>query len=412
MNHMKNICVILNAFCLNFGLYAQPFGEAAMNFRIIRLDYENKSGEIAKTYFKYDKNGILSEAFWVLDDQSRSSTNLYEYDSNGRLIAAYRDFSDGLTSFELFSYDSLGNKISERFCRSDSVSGFATYEYKNNYIQQADLKNHKGWLNGKLVYRYDNQKKKESARLMNNDKTICLISFEYDENQNLSKECWDFQGNWSQTFIYHYERKDLKRNYYSSPFLTTKGVYRICRENYTYNLENGGPSFYHYNEEGLLVKKIFVRSDSMITTTSYEYDPRRKLMASKRNYSDGTSARFSYLYDENENLVLREYFRGDTLAGFESYLYNSEGDIIKAYVKNLDDWLTGMIDYHHNELGITTGGEFKGENGFDALISFNYNDDGLLFEIIWEFTFGKFQKYTFEYEMKDSLSNELKVISL
>jgi hypothetical protein len=299
MINMKRAPLLLVVLSLNIFLYSQPFGEAAENFRITKLKYENSSGEKGCTYFKYNNDGILFKAFWILDDKSRSSKNLYEY----------------------------------------------------------------------------------------------------DDNNNLSEELWDFQGQWKQTFKYYYEKKDINKNYYSSPFLTCKGNYRICKENYTFNNEIGGPSIYYYNEKGLLHKKVFIRSDSITTTTFYEYDPERKLITSKRNYSDGSFAVFNYIYDENSNLVFRSYNREDTLAGFESYFYNSEGDLIKAYIKNFDNWLTGIINYNLNESGIITGGKFKGENGFDALITFNYNNEGLISEIIWEFTFGKFQKYIFEYDL-------------
>jgi hypothetical protein len=394
----KSISILSVILSLYFYLCSQPFGDAASDFRITKLEYENSSGEKGCTYFKYNNDDILYKAFWNLDDKSRSSKNLYEYDSNGWLISAYREFSDGLTSFELFSYDSLGNKISEYFCRSDGVGGSASYQYKDGYLKQADFNNHKGWLRGTLIYQYNEQKKEKSAVLVKDGKTICQVSYEYDDNNNLTKEFWDFQGKWNQTFNYHYEKKDVKKNYYSSPLLTNKSGYRISSENYTFNNETGGPSFYYYDKDGLLYKKVFTRSDSVTTTTFYEYDSERKLIASKRKYSDKRVIVFNYIYDENDNLILRSYNRADTLGGFESYLYNSEGDLIKSYIKNSDNWLTGTIYYNPDETGVITTGAFKGENGFDASIYFNYNNEGLLSEIIWEFTFGKFQKYTFKYE--------------
>lgn len=398
---MKGFTVLLVILCINTFLYAQPFGESGAEFRITKLEYKNSSGEEACTYFRYNNDGTLYKALWILDDKSRSSINFYEYGLNGKLISAYREFSDGLFSYEFFTYNSLGNKISEHFYRSDSVSGYATYQYEDNNIKQAVFRNHLGWLNGTVRYEYNEQKKKKSAFLMKGGNTICKINYKYDDNNNLIKEFWDFPGKWNQSFVYHYEKKDMKNNYYSSPFLTSKGESRICKENYTFNNEIGGPSFYYYNSEGLLYKKIFIRSDSISTTTFYEYDKDRKLVSSQRNYSEGSIVRFNYIYDEKNNLVFRSYNRGDTITGFESYLYNSEGDLIKSYIKNYDNWLTGTVQYDVNGLGRITSGEFKGENGFDAKISFNYNNKGMLSEILWEFTFGKFQQYKFEYALTE-----------
>lgn len=398
---MKNLTFLLLTLMLTGNLYAQPFGDAATNFRIVKQEYENANNEIASTRFKYDKAGKLIKAFWTLDDKSRNSVNYYEYDSKGRLISSYREFSDTLTSFECFSYDSLGNKVSERFYRSDGVSGSAFYRYSGKGIEQAEFKNHKGWLNGTLRYTCNELKKRESAVLTNDDKIICSVSYTYDENHNLEKEYWDFQGHWFQSFTFHYEKSDPGKNYYSSPFLTCRENYRICREEYTFNNELGGPSLYKYNEAGKLAKKVFRRSDSLSTTTRYTYDTEGRLVHSERENSDGNITQFSYMYDENNQLIQRIYTRADTLAGLEAYVYNQNGDLIKAYIRNFDGWLTGTIDFDHDALGYLTTGGFIGEDGFDALITFHYNDEYLPVEILWEFTFGKFQRYSFEYEASD-----------
>jgi hypothetical protein len=399
---MKNLTLLLATLMLTNHLNAQPYGDAAINFRIIKQEYANANGEVASTCFKYDNAGKLIMAFWTLNDKSRSSVNYYEYDSKGRLISALREFSDSLTSLELFDYDSLGNKISEHFYRSDGVTGSASYFYSGKGIEQAEFKNHKGWLSGALKYTCNKQKKRESAVLTDGDKIIGQISYEYDENNNLVQEYWDFQGKWFQSFKFHYEKTDLGKNYYSSPFLTSGRNYRISREEYTYNDEVGGPSLYYYDNEGLLTKKAFLRSDGFSTITWYTYDPQRKLLVSERKNSDGSTARFSYTYDENNRLIQRTYTRNDTLTGLEAYLYNLDGDLIKAYLRNFDNWLTGTIDFEHDVLGNLTTGQFIGENGFDALITFHYNDAGLLSEIFWKFTFGKFQCYRYEYEVKST----------
>lgn len=396
---MKTINLILLLLIFDNCIYAQPFGEATAGYRIVKTDYENSTGEKAITFFRYNYNGKLYKAFWVTDDKKRSSINFYQHNAEGYLVSAYRIYSDSLTSFELFSYDSLGYKISEYFFGPGNKSGFTSYRYKDNRLEQADMVNYKGWLNGTLKYSYNQQNRKESAVLLKGDKTICLISYEYDQNYNLKKEYWDFMGTWNQIFIYHYEKMELKKNYYPNPVLTNNGEYRICKENYTYNDEIRGPSIYYYRDDGKVNKKVFIRSDSVSSTTFYDYDHKGNLVKSKRNYSGGEMDSFNYFYDIHDNLVLRNCYRADTLSGFESYIYNPEGELLTAYYKNSDNWLSGVINYQYNELGLISNGYFKGEDDFDAMISFNYNDNNILNEIIWQFTFGKYQKYNFEYEL-------------
>ncbi|MGD2034466.1 MAG: hypothetical protein PVF73_05375 [Bacteroidales bacterium] len=396
---MKNFLFVFVFLGLPGFMYAQPFGEAVPGYRIVKLDYENSSGEKGSTFFAYNVNGVLVKALWSLDDKSRSSVNHYEHDENGNLVSAFREFSDGLTSFELFMYDSSGNKVSEYFYRSDSLSGFASYEYRDNRLITALMNNYKGWLNGTVHYSYNKENKRGSGIMTTGNNAVCRILYEYDSTGNLSKESWDFNGKWSQTFYYSYEKTGLKKNYYSSPFLSVPGKYRISKEYYTFNNETGGPSSYAYNEQGLLTGKVFTRSDGVSTETYYKYDEAGKPVSSERNYSNGEVAEFFYCYDENDNLVTRYYYRGDTLFGFESYLYDSDGLLCKAYLHNFDNWLTGTISFDIREPGVISGGEFKGRDGFDASIVFTYNTEGLLSEIKWDFSFGKFQQYRFDYEL-------------
>jgi len=339
---------------------------------------------------------------WSLDNKRRSSVNLYGHDSKGNIVSAYREFSDGMTSTEVFIYDSFGNKTTEYFYRSDSVSGSASYQYKDNQLSQAIYSNHKGLLNGLMKYEYNDNDQLIKAELTNDGKVVCKVIYSYDCDKNLSGEYWDFQGKWNQYFQYFYERKDINKTYYSSPFLSNTGRFRISKERYTFNDEKGGPSYYEYDREDLLKRKVFNRSDSVSTTTFYEYDDEKRLISSKRIYSDGSIARFTYTYNENDKLVLRVFYKADTLFGFESYQYHSDGGLNLAYYKNYDSWLSGTLVFHYKNPGKIEYAEFKGEDGFDARINFTYNEEKLVSEIKWDFSFGKFQKYNFEYGLKGS----------
>jgi hypothetical protein len=401
---MKQIPIIVFFLLLAKTIYSQPFGDAMPAFSIIKLHYENSSGAIETTDFHYDKQNKLSKAIWSLHDHSRSSTNYYEYDSKGNLIAAYRDFSDGLTSFERFNYDTLGNKVSEYFYRSDSISGSASHIYNKNQLIQSNFIKHKGWLSGNLEFQYNNKNKKEKGILWKDNHVIGEVQYSYDSIGNLIREFWDFNGEWSQTFHFTYRKIEQPAQFYSSPFLSGKSNFRISQENYTFNDEMGGPSIYYYNEQNLLIRKDYIRSDSLRTNTFYEYDNEGKLVDSKRIYSDSLMDRFTYIYDENKNLVFRNCFRADTLYGFESYLYNSEDVLVKAYLKNFEGWLNGTINFKSDEFGKIEAGEFTGQDGFNASIIFHYNLENLISKIKWTFTFGKLQEYSFEYECINSPS--------
>jgi hypothetical protein len=245
-------------------------------YQLLKLYYENSSGEKGLTTFDYNEKGILEKAIWELSDGSRMSLNYYKHDTNGNLINKYREFSDGLTSNQLYEYDDKGNLIRENFQRSDSVFGTTTNEYdKNGRLTKAKCDGLNGWFFGELVYIYDEAGFKQKADIIQKGKKTGNIFYSYDKNKNLIKEFWDFSGKWSQTFVYEYEKceKDSPKHYTSSnAFINNHKKYRIIKESYDYSNKTGGPSYYSYGENGKLLTKRFERSDGFFTKTTYLYD--------------------------------------------------------------------------------------------------------------------------------------------
>lgn len=212
---MCNLCkiayLILILYLNTNMLQSQPFGEASDNYRIVRSDYENSSGEKASTTFYYNKSGQMFKSFWLLSDKSRSSVNLYNFSNNGNLIAAFREFSDSITTYEHFNYNADGYKIAESFVRSDSVYGSASWEYEAGMLKKGTLHRYKGWLNGTISYTYLQNNQKENGFLVQQNDTVCHIFYTYDAHQNLVEEYWDFSGKWFQKFKYSYEKKDADK---------------------------------------------------------------------------------------------------------------------------------------------------------------------------------------------------------
>ncbi|MBU1012756.1 MAG: hypothetical protein KKG99_07110 [Bacteroidetes bacterium] len=395
---MKNILLFTVIFLQFFQLFGQPFGDASDAYRIIRSNYENTSGEKSFTRFQYDHSGKMVRAFWSWNDKRRASVNYYQYDDKGLLKATYRDFTDTITSFELFINNDKGNKISEYFHRSDGVNGSADHTYDAKVLKQSNFKKHKGWLEGIATYFYDAKGRLTKGVIKKGETVTCNMDYSYDNFGNLIYEHWDFLGKWSQTFHYEYENIETHLNYYSNPFVSNSSKCRVRHEDYTFNNEVGGPSIYTYDANGLLILKKFIRTDSLVTLTNYKYDKNKKLISSTRTYPDNSKSIFTYEYDKDDNLILRTAYKNDTIEGYESYLYNKFGELEKARYKNFDRWLSGDLTFYYNCYGLLDHANFFGSDGFDAKITYFYNQEGLLTEIIWKFSFGKFQKYVFEYE--------------
>ena len=209
LNLYQLFSVITLILCLQapWGICCDSVKSVDNDFRLIKLHYENLTGEKGLTSFFYDENGVMHKARWELLDGSRSSENYYTYDRKGNLIKKYREFSDDITSTVLYNYNEKGNLISEFFDRSDGVTGNTNYEYdKDERLVKAICNGLNGWFYGTIIYKYDVDGRKSKGLIEKNEKQIGTIVFGYDPNGNLIKEYWEFPDSWSQTFIYEYEK--------------------------------------------------------------------------------------------------------------------------------------------------------------------------------------------------------------
>ncbi len=168
--------------------------------------------------------------------------------------------------------------------------------------------------------------------------------------------------------------------------------------NIPYNDEKGGPSYYQYDEEGRLAGKEFIRSDGLSTRTSYRYDSTGILRSSMRDYHNGDSANFHYWYSIDRKLLVRTFEQSDGGSGSETYRYDKNGLLESGEINNFDGWLNGTLSFMYDGSGLLTAGKFVGNDGFDADLHFEYDLNQNLVGIIWEFSFGDFQKYSFTYE--------------
>lgn len=369
-------------------------------YELKKLHYTNSTGEKGLTEFEYDETGLMYQANWGLVNGNRSSINYYTYNTDGLMIVKYREFSDGLISTQTFDYDLSGNLISEQFESSDGRTGITTFEYdERRILLKANCEKYSGWFDGVILYEYNSGGRLIGGSLQQSGQDVGFIKYRYDEIGNLNEECWEFSNLWNQTFTFECEKYQVpsRKTYTSSNvFITNTYYYRLTKENYNYSNQTGGPSFYIYDDDGKLIKKVFERSDGFSTETTYEYDQDGLLTNSYRNYSDGLTAKFNYEFNGNRRLTKRSFKRSDGLSGAEIYYYDKKMELTRAEYTNFDHWLSGIISFNCNDERLSSG-LFDG-NDFDADISFQYNGNGNIIEIRWEFTFGGFQTYSFEYE--------------
>lgn len=400
--------IVLNSaaavLLLSLPVFGQVFPNTSTHVpgtRLLHLHYENSGGERGVTTFQYRADGRPEIALWGLLDGSRNSFNEYYYDDKGRLGKMTRLYSDSITSSEIFEYDEKGRVNKVAFSQSDGVIGSVVLVYDNGgRCFKAMCDKHKGWLTADVEFVYDNQGRLTGAVLNRDGNTLGNISYYYDSNSNLEKEYWDFNGRWNQTFGYEYEDcRQMPGSYYSSgnPFIPGGNGYRIAGENYTYNGVSGGPSYYNYDRLGRMASKKFVRDDGFQTENKYFYDAKGLLTQARRTYADGKSAVITYEFNADGYMIRRTLKRTDGVSTDEIIKYDNKGRMISAVYDNVDTWLTGTLNFEHHADDRIAKGVFKSEN-YSADLNFEYDAKKNLISITWQFSFGEYQKYTFEYE--------------
>ena len=188
-----------------------------------------------------------------------------------------------------------------------------------------------------------------------------------------------------------------KKRFYPTPFITVSWDNMIKGETYSFNNEVGGPTDYFYDRIGVLYQKVFTRSDGYTSTTLFDYHPDGRLKTSYRILQDGRKIIFTYGYNDAHQLVTRVAAIGDSITSRELYSYDSSGMLVNAFYTNVDGWLTGRLEFTHSLGNRLANGIFKGDDNSHAEICFTYDSEGLLTEMRWVFSNGKFQVYNFEY---------------
>lgn len=366
--------------------------------RLKKLHYSNSLGEKGVTTFFYSLENKNYRAKWELLDGSKSSINYHLYNEQGKLIRKYKEFSDSTTSSNFYKYDDMGNLIEDYFERSDKIRGTVWYTYENGRKTEAECRGYNGYFWGFIKYIYENNILIKGI-ILKEGKETGSIEYKYDKDQNIISEFWDL-GNWNQTFNYEYEPVGCNTPIsftYSSPFLKESKPFTIKEEIYIWNNEKEGISYYKYKDQNQaqLVSKIY-EYEGKNTVTTFEYDDAGLLMKSTRIYSDGKKAQFYYLFSQNRKLLRRICFGDYGYFASETYTYDETGNLSEADWLKFDSWLTGTIKFNY-ENNILKSGFFNGKDGFNSDIIINCDEMNRVYEILWQFSFGKTQTYKFSY---------------
>ncbi|MGA1205920.1 MAG: hypothetical protein ACO3ZW_08990 [Opitutales bacterium] len=170
------------------------------------LNYTNSEKELAVTRFTYSK-GRNNMGFYQQITGQRSSRNIHDFDTQGRMFRKHREFSDKEVTEEIFLYDEKGRLIEETFSSSKGIEGITKYEYDvSGNATRMVCDHYKGWFNGILKFHFDSDGKRLTGQIWQNGEETGSIEYRYDRQGTLQQEHWDIgNGKWSQTLLYVYE---------------------------------------------------------------------------------------------------------------------------------------------------------------------------------------------------------------
>lgn len=399
---MKKVLLVFLAAVVS-NLYSQPVEmreRSGRPSRLARLDYDNSSGEKGATFFDHGENGLIERALWELESGERYSLNVYAYDELGRLIRKTREYSDHKDTVQIYRYDERNRLVAEEFLQGNVSKGVTTYEYDaRGRLALMRCHAYNGWIEGTITIRYGAGGLRSGAELVQEGKTAAGIAYEYDDKGDLTRETWEFASGWEQTFRYRYDMKAGTRGVvYTSPNpFVLNGTEPVRREDYTYGDKVGGPSSYRYGASGKLLEKTYERSDGLKTNTFYFYGTDGVLLRAFRRHSDNQNALFRFRYDEARRMTSKEFFASDGSHGKDVFSYDPSEALREAEFINSDRWLNGTMSLIESKRGLPSRGVYKDKAGFGADVSFTYDERSLLKKIVWTFSDGRIQVYSYSY---------------
>ena len=298
------------------------------------------SGTMSKgNVFTYTfENGLTTENITKIHNNQYQKTNLYQFDSAGRLIKSV----DHKNNYVISDYDGqycLGkysfNKKTD-LIKDIKESGFST----SLEIEKEDN------ITGFFAYVIEHTDSLENKK---------SIEFNFDilnENETLLK-------NVSQTF---YEYK----NTIVCTFIVPKGQKIILRSNNSTTLENITSMFitringhkYSYDKNNHLIKSINGLSE--ITYSDYQNDNPTIVTTLDIEHKETMVSKFNY--DANNNLTYQE----DYLGNINEYEYNGLGQLLVIKVYNKKEptlCLKQRYEYDENGNVINLDGVLKDKNG-------------------------------------------------
>ncbi|KAA3440031.1 RHS repeat domain-containing protein [Rufibacter hautae] len=151
---------------------------------------------------------------------------------------------------------------------------------------------------------------------------------------------------------------------------------------------------HQYNAQGQLVKAELLDDGKVDVTWTYTYDTAGNRI--KETEDSNTSGNYVTVFKyENNSLLIEEDKSNDTIGKEEkvSYKYNDRKQLIEKRTKDYFSGTTLTQTYQYNEEGKIKQLKDKSSNGVSMVITYTYDEKGLLISDSWKGSLSK-EAYT------------------
>ncbi len=336
--------------------------------RIIEKGTQNASGTITskETYSYTYTGGLLKTTKTVLGDSNASSVVTTSYTNNLDNVVKTGRILNGTEYYDTYTYDNVGNKISEKtaiaYAEYPSVS-YTTkweYDYAGNAVKTTNV------YGDYSTQQYDWLGRLTSAAdyVSNSQATPYYSTYNYDAMNRLLQESTPFEK--SGTTIYEAVKTyayDNSNNLIASTVATNKPGENAAESTtyYSYNNRNQmtgtqiGSDYtaYTYDSVG---NPLTITTANGAAVTEYAYDHMGRPIA----LTDALGQEETYTYDQNGNLLTKTDRNGNVTA----YTYDDLGRPVTVSVTSPDGTLlnaqstaytlTGQVQSEQNDTDTIT----------------------------------------------------------
>jgi hypothetical protein len=182
------------------------------------------------------------------------------------------------------------------------------------------------------------------------------------------------------------------------PELQNSENFRLVKLHYSNSNGEEGITEFEYDAFGNLVFSYWkLLNGKRNSKNRYVVNEEGQIIKKSRIFSDSISSKKQFEYNLCGNLVKETFSRSDGIEGLATYHYDEHGNLTFAYCKNYNGWFTGKIQYKYNNYEVIYEAVIQKDDQDIGKIVYHYDIDGNLKIEKWDFNGQWEQTFIYEY---------------